>query len=136
LVEWLNVWKRDGYRPTNANKQVRLKDIIRGSQMTHRPKDKTVCIAGLGYVGLPLASTGILPDWSTGIVSLTVFDQTFVKSLRVRNALRAGFSYSSARRGLQFLVAKQRQRQCGVVGAGVGFKRNESQDGITIGGVR
>jgi len=23
--------------------------------MTHRPKDKTVCIAGLGYVGLPLA---------------------------------------------------------------------------------
>ena len=23
--------------------------------MTHRPQDKTVCIAGLGYVGLPLA---------------------------------------------------------------------------------
>ena len=23
--------------------------------MTHRLKDKTVCIAGLGYVGLPLA---------------------------------------------------------------------------------
>ena len=29
--------------------------------MDHKLKDKTVCIAGLGYVGLPLARSGNSP---------------------------------------------------------------------------
>ena len=33
----------------------KLKESNRGFQMDHSLKNKTVCIAGLGYVGLPLA---------------------------------------------------------------------------------
>jgi UDP-N-acetyl-D-mannosaminuronate dehydrogenase len=44
-----------GYKPSYTLKDG-LKDIIKGGfQMNHRLNDKTVCIAGLGYVGLPLA---------------------------------------------------------------------------------
>jgi len=44
-----------GYKPSYTLKDG-LKDIIKGgSQMHHSLKDKTVCIAGLGYVGLPPA---------------------------------------------------------------------------------
>ena len=46
---------RDEYGHINADKQVRLKESDKESRMNPELNNKTVCIAGLGYVGLPLA---------------------------------------------------------------------------------
>ncbi|MEA1868605.1 MAG: hypothetical protein U9N09_00335, partial [Euryarchaeota archaeon] len=47
---------------------------------------------------VPLRSSRIIPPPEGTAERLTVFDQTFVKSLRVRNALRAGLQFLAGMR--------------------------------------
>ena len=64
--------------------------------MTHRLTDKTICIAGLGYVGLPLA-LAFSRHLPTIVSDVKFFEKKFSKTIRHSAPLQS--DYRSRERG-------------------------------------